>query len=134
MSSWLPTIIQLASGALGGNLAGNLLKNLSMGPIVNSILGIAGGGLGGWLLSTFGLDMGTASEGSMGLSSILGSVAGGGVGGSSSGADDVVNDKDVVSFFLLLALLLTLRFVSGALPLLSSDDNKAVVPCRNQFG
>ncbi|MEL6668952.1 MAG: hypothetical protein AAFP08_08280 [Bacteroidota bacterium] len=76
----LALIIQLASGALGGNLAGSLLKNLSMGPVINSLLGIAGGGLGGWLLSLFGLDLGSAAGG-LDLGSILGSVAGGGVGG-----------------------------------------------------
>ena len=81
--SWLPTLIQLASGALGGNLAGSLLKNLSMGPLLNSILGIAGGGLGGWALSQFGMGdvANAAASSSMDIGSILGSIAGGGVGG-----------------------------------------------------
>jgi len=33
----LSTIIGLASGALGGNLAGGILKNASMGPLWNSV-------------------------------------------------------------------------------------------------
>ena len=44
-------IIQLVSGAIGGNVAGGLLKNQSLGTLGNSIAGIVGGGLGGQLLS-----------------------------------------------------------------------------------
>lgn len=79
----IATIISLASGALGGNLAGSLMKNSSMGTLWNSIAGIAGGGLGGTILGKLapGLMAAAASGGSMDISSILGSVAGGGVGG-----------------------------------------------------
>lgn len=78
----LATIISLASGALGGNLAGSLLKKYSMGTALNSIVGILGGGLGSVVLGAISPELGSAaaSEG-MDLSSILGSVAGGGVGG-----------------------------------------------------
>jgi len=78
------TLISLASGALGGNLAGALMKNSSMGTLWNSIAGIAGGGLGAGVLSMIPGMEGVASEAaSSGLSasSILSSVAGGGVGG-----------------------------------------------------
>ena len=78
MESLLPLIIQLVSGALGGNAAGALFKNLSLGTVGNSIAGILGGGLGGQLLGMAGLAMG---DGGMDLTSILGSIAGGGVGG-----------------------------------------------------
>ncbi|MDH3697548.1 MAG: hypothetical protein OER83_02635 [Flavobacteriaceae bacterium] len=78
MEEYLPLIIQLVSGAVGGNVAGKLLKNLSLGTLGNSISGILGGGLGGYLLGMLGLD---AGGGEMDLSGILGSVAGGGVGG-----------------------------------------------------
>ncbi|TVZ56450.1 hypothetical protein OD91_1735 [Lutibacter sp. Hel_I_33_5] len=64
-------IISLLTGAVGGNLAGALLKKFSMGTLWNSVVGILGGGLGAQLLSTLGLD----------LSGIIGSIAGGGVGG-----------------------------------------------------
>ncbi|MEY2608109.1 MAG: hypothetical protein QOH31_5963 [Verrucomicrobiota bacterium] len=40
-------IIQLLSGAAGGNIIGNILKQYNLGPIGNSIAGIVGGGLGG---------------------------------------------------------------------------------------
>ena len=43
MGSLLPLIIQLISGAAGGNLAGSLMKNLSLGTLGNSIAGILGG-------------------------------------------------------------------------------------------
>jgi hypothetical protein len=33
MESLLPIIIQLISGAVGGNVAGSLMKNLSLGTI-----------------------------------------------------------------------------------------------------
>ena len=82
MGDYLPEIISLVTGALGGNLAGSLMKNLSLGSLWNSITGILGGGLGGFVLSKLGLG-GEAVEAasSMDVSSILGSVASGGVGG-----------------------------------------------------
>jgi len=43
----IPLIIQLISGAVDGNIAGAILKNLNLGPIGNSIAGIVGGGIGG---------------------------------------------------------------------------------------
>ena len=78
MENLLPLIVQLVSGAVGGNVAGSLMKKFSMGTLWNSVLGILGGGLGGQLLGMLGLDLG---GGEMDLTGILGSVAGGGVGG-----------------------------------------------------
>ncbi len=77
MENLLPLIIQLASGAVGGNLAGALLKKQSLGTLWNSIAGIAGGGLGGQLLGLLGI----ATSSGMDISGILSSIAGGGVGG-----------------------------------------------------
>jgi uncharacterized membrane protein YeaQ/YmgE (transglycosylase-associated protein family) len=68
-------IIQLISGAVGGNVAGALLKKWSLGPLGNSIVGILGGGLGGQLLGMLGI-------GGAGGGGILSSIAGGGVGGA----------------------------------------------------
>lgn len=85
MEEYLPLIIQLVSGAVGGNIAGKLLKNLSLGSLGNSIVGILGGGIGGYLLGMLGLSGGGAemaeATSSMDISGILGSIAGGGVGG-----------------------------------------------------
>lgn len=40
-------VVQLVSGAAGGNIAGALLKKFSLGFLGNSVAGIVGGGLGG---------------------------------------------------------------------------------------
>jgi len=78
MEEYLPLIIQLVSGAVGGNIAGSLMKNSSLGTLWNSVVGILGGGLGGQVLSMLGIGDG---GGEMDLSGILGSVGSGGVGG-----------------------------------------------------
>ncbi|MDX9856729.1 MAG: hypothetical protein RBT76_02955 [candidate division Zixibacteria bacterium] len=78
METWLPIIIQLISGAVGGNIAGSLMKKDSLGTVGNSIAGILGGGIGGQLLGLLGLSTG---GGGLDVGSIIGSVAGGGVGG-----------------------------------------------------
>jgi len=78
--SYLPLIIALVSGVVGGNVLGAAVKNLNLGPVGNSIAGLLGGGIGGQLLTsiaqggaTGGMDVGTV------LSSIGGGVGGGGV-------------------------------------------------------
>ena len=77
MEEYLPLIIQLVSGAIGGNVAGKLLPKLNLGTLGNSISGILGGGLGGTLLGMIGL----GTDGGMDVAGIIGSIAGGGVGG-----------------------------------------------------
>jgi uncharacterized membrane protein YeaQ/YmgE (transglycosylase-associated protein family) len=73
-------IIQVISGAVGGNVAGAAMKESSLGTLGNSIAGIVGGGLGGTILQ---MVMGTAAAGGgLDLQSILANVAGGGVGGA----------------------------------------------------
>lgn len=72
-------LIQLVSGALGGNAAGAAMKKSSLGTIGNSIVGILGGGLGGQLLGMLGLGSGS---GELDAGSIVSSIAGGGVGGA----------------------------------------------------
>ncbi|HTC15849.1 MAG TPA: hypothetical protein VK695_08620 [Steroidobacteraceae bacterium] len=67
-------IISLITGGVGGNIAGAVLKNLSLGPLGNTIAGVVGGGLGGQILTAL-LGSGGAPPG------ILGNVAGSGVGG-----------------------------------------------------
>jgi len=64
----LPWIISLISGAVGGNIAGSLMKGSSLGTLWNSVAGIAGGGLAA-----------SGGGGSMGM--ILGNLATGLVGG-----------------------------------------------------
>ena len=76
---FLPLVIQLLTGAAGGNVVGKLAKNLDLGTLGNSIAGIIGGGIGGQLLGMLGIDAGPS--GSLDIASILGSVASGGAGG-----------------------------------------------------
>ncbi len=76
----LGLIIQLVSGAVGGNVAGSLMKKSSLGTPLNSIVGILGGGLGGQLLGMLGMGAAGAAGG-MDIASIVTQVAGGGVGG-----------------------------------------------------
>jgi uncharacterized membrane protein YeaQ/YmgE (transglycosylase-associated protein family) len=78
MENLLPLIIQLVSGAVGGNVAGSLMEKFSMGTIGNSIVGIFGGGLGGQLLGLLGIETGS---GGMDIAGIAGSIASGGAGG-----------------------------------------------------
>jgi uncharacterized membrane protein YeaQ/YmgE (transglycosylase-associated protein family) len=79
MEQWLPLIIQLVSGALGGNLAGALMKKFSLGTLGDSIVGILGGGIGGFLLKLLGVAL--SGGAGLDLGSIIGNIAAGGVGG-----------------------------------------------------
>ena len=66
-------LVSLLSGAVGGNVAGAALKNLSLGTIGNSLAGILGGGAGAAILSALGM---------LPAGQVVGGVAGGGVGGA----------------------------------------------------
>ena len=74
-------IVQLLSGAAGGNIAGSLLKNMSLGTLGNSLSGIVGGLLGGNILnSALGISKVAASSG-LDIGTIISQIAGSGVGG-----------------------------------------------------
>ena len=45
--SW---IVSLIAGSIGGNLFGVLFKDRNLGPMLNTVLGLVGGGLGGKVL------------------------------------------------------------------------------------
>jgi hypothetical protein len=78
-------LIQLVSGLVGGNAGGALLKNLSLGPVGNSIIGLIGGGLGGQLLHMLmssGAANTAAAAGGLDMGSLVGNLAGGGIGGA----------------------------------------------------
>jgi hypothetical protein len=64
-------LIQLISGAAGGNLAGLASKAGSLGPLLNTILG-AVGGVGGGQLAGSALGGGTATQ--AGLSAVVGAL------------------------------------------------------------
>ena len=79
----LNLIISLVAGAIGGNGAGAVLKNLSLGTAGNSIVGIIGGGIGGKLLAMMGAapDAAAAVAGGTDFGAIIGQLLAGGVGG-----------------------------------------------------
>ncbi|MCC2112927.1 MAG: hypothetical protein KDJ16_12905, partial [Hyphomicrobiales bacterium] len=61
------------------NVAGAVLKQFSLGTLLNSVVGIVGGGLGGQIPSLL-LGAGSGGNGSD-IGSIISQIAGGGVGG-----------------------------------------------------
>ena len=81
--SYLPLIIQLVSGAVGGNVLGAAVKNLNLGTVGNSIAGLIGGGLGGQLLASLagGGMAASGATGALDMGTILGSIGGGAAGG-----------------------------------------------------
>ena len=77
-------IIQLIAGAVGGNAAGGLLKNINLGPLGNTIAGAAGGGIGGSILSGLIPALGSAASagGGFDIGVLAGQLAGGGITGA----------------------------------------------------
>jgi uncharacterized membrane protein YeaQ/YmgE (transglycosylase-associated protein family) len=72
-------VINLISGAVGGNIAGAVMKDKSLGPLLNSVVGVLGGGAGAGILKMLGM---AVNEGGLDLQSVMSSVASGGVGGA----------------------------------------------------
>ena len=76
-------LLQLVSGAAGGNVAGGVLKNINLGTFGNSLAGVIGGGVGSAILaSALGLPTpapGTEPDVTALLTQVLGGGAGGGV-------------------------------------------------------
>ena len=78
-------IIQLISGAVGGNVAGVALKQYDLGIIGNSIAGVVGGGVGaqiiGALLGGGGEAANVVGPGGLDIGTLIAQIASGGVGG-----------------------------------------------------
>lgn len=70
-------IINLLSGAAGGNAAGGLLKKLNMGPIWNTITGLIGGAGGGQLLNL--LNTGGGTDANSIITQVLSGLGGGAI-------------------------------------------------------
>lgn len=78
----LPLITVLVSGAIGGNLAGSFMPRVSMGRVVNSMAGVVGGGLGGYLFDQIGMSgTGVPGSGAMDIMNILKTFAAGSLSG-----------------------------------------------------
>ena len=67
-------IISLVTGAVGGNVAGAIFKNLSLGPVGNTVSGVIGGGVGTAILNAI---TGAATAGS---GSVVDNIASSAVG------------------------------------------------------
>ncbi|KKB86723.1 DNA methyltransferase [Devosia limi DSM 17137] len=80
----VPILVQLLAGGAGGNIVGQLAKNLNLGTTGNTIAGAIGGVAGTWLASMIpglsGLVGGAAAAGATG-SLDLGALAGQGATG-----------------------------------------------------
>lgn len=80
--SW---IISLISGAVGGNVAGAATTDKNLGPMVNTIAGLIGGGAGQFILQAMGILAATQAPGSTGsefdISSLLANIGVSGVSG-----------------------------------------------------
>ena len=77
-------IIQLISGAVGGNIAGSALKQYDLGTVGNTIAGIVGGGVGAQIIGALfggGAEYAAAGAGGLDIGSIIGQIVSGGVGG-----------------------------------------------------
>ena len=71
--------MQVISGAVGGIVAGIILKNYSLGPLGNILAGIVGGGLGGLIISQAPGIIGAEGFGGIVVDVLSGGVGGGGL-------------------------------------------------------
>lgn len=72
-------VINLISGAVGGNIAGAAMKDKSLGPLLNSVVGVLGGGAGAGILKMLGM---AVNQGGLDVQAVISSVASGGIGGA----------------------------------------------------
>ncbi len=84
MEMLLPIVIQLIGGVLGGNAVGALLKDINLGALGNSVVGMIGGGVLGQIISTLVPNLATTmtAAGGVDLAATAAQVVGGGVGGA----------------------------------------------------
>ncbi|TLU66880.1 hypothetical protein FE810_05080 [Thalassotalea litorea] len=78
MDEYLPLIIQMGAGAVGGNVAGTFLQGLSFGFLGNSLVGIVGGGMTSKVLYAFNV---TLTGNSMDYHSVVSDLISGCIGG-----------------------------------------------------
>lgn len=85
----VPILVQLIAGGIGGNVIGQVVKSLNLGPAGSSIVGAVGGIAGTWLAGMIpGLDglvgasaAAAGTAGGLDLSALAGQGATGLVGG-----------------------------------------------------
>ncbi len=85
MEAILPLIVQLVAGGAGGNVVGQIIKKLDLGPIGNTVAGAVGGYGGTWLAGMIpglsGMVTGMAAAGATPGAIDIGALAGQGVTG-----------------------------------------------------
>ena len=85
MEVLVPLLVQLIAGGAGGNVIGQLAKNLNLGTTGNSIVGAIGGVAGTWLAGMIpGLDTlvgAAAGTGGLDIGALAGQGATGLIGG-----------------------------------------------------
>lgn len=79
---WTSLLVQLVSGGVGGNIVGSLLKQVNLGPVGNTIVGVIGGLLGGQLGGMLGAPGPAATTGGLDMATLIPGVLGGGGGGA----------------------------------------------------
>jgi hypothetical protein len=82
MATLLPLVIQLISGAAGGNIVGALLKNTNLSAIIRTVLGVIGGVGGGQLAALLPMLQGLLGEAAGTGGQIAGNAGAGAVGGA----------------------------------------------------
>ena len=70
----------MISGGAGGNIAGALLKNVNMGTLMNTVIGVVGGVLSGQAVDWMGVLQNVLGAG--GVHGVLGNAGVSGVGGA----------------------------------------------------
>lgn len=74
----VPILVQLIAGGAGGNVIGQLIKSLNLGPTGNTIAGAVGGVAGTWLASLI-----------PGLSGLVGGATAAAATGAATGGLDI---------------------------------------------
>jgi hypothetical protein len=75
-------LVQLLSGAIGGNVAGNLSRTGGLGAPANTLSGAVGGGIGGQILSALlGLAAARAANGALDIPGFISQLLAGGLSG-----------------------------------------------------
>lgn len=75
-------IISLISGGVGGNVAGAAMKDKNLGPLINSVVGLLGGGAGSYIAQALELFGKVSAAGGMDMGQILGNIGTSGVSGA----------------------------------------------------
>lgn len=80
METLLPLLIQVLAGGAGGNIIGKVLKNIDLSKLIQTVVGIIGGVMGGQAAGLLEVLQTVLGEG--GAGEILGNAGASGIGGA----------------------------------------------------